>query len=106
HTTCPLTLTPAYTRSVHVTLPLYGTLTGQHLVNLTVTDLSGTATVGELNGATINTLSSSGTLTVTAANTGTDIVITNLDGTLTGQHLGNLTVTDQSGTATAGDLNG
>src|SRR5205823_1665421 len=80
--------------------------TANHLVNLTVTDLSGTATVGELSVANIGTVTTSGTLTVTAANTGEDITIGTLAGTLDAVHLVNLSVTDLSGTATVGELTG
>src|SRR5437879_1450282 len=85
---------------------LAGTLDAVHLVGLTITDLSGTATVGELSGATIDTVTTSGTLTVTAANTGTDISIGTLAGTLDAVHLVGLTITDLSGTATVGELRG
>src|SRR5206468_8766360 len=79
---------------------LAGTLDAVHPLHVTVPVLSGTATVGELTGATINTLTTSGTLTVTAANTGEDITIGSLAGTLDAVHLVNLSVTDLSGTAT------
>src|SRR5437879_4695619 len=82
---------------------LAGTLDAVHLVGLTITDLSGTATVGVLGGATIDTVTTSGTLTVTAANTGEEISIGTLAGTLDAVHLVGLTITDLCGTARVGE---
>src|SRR5205814_1583373 len=70
-----------------------GTLDGAHLVNLTVTNLSGTATVGALITANIGTVSSTGSINVTAANTGENITIRNMERTLDGAHLANQTDT-------------
>src|SRR5260370_628938 len=71
---------------------LAGNLDGVHLVNLSVTDLSSTANTGELHAPYIGTLTTIGTLIMTAANTGDDITIGNLAGILDGVHLVNLSV--------------
>src|SRR2546421_196324 len=99
-----LTITAANTGEDITIGTMDGVLSAVHLVNLTVTDLSGTATVGELQGATIGTVTTSGALTITAANTGEDITIGTMDGVLSAVHLVNLTVTDLSGTATVGEF--
>src|ERR1051326_5616260 len=83
-----------------------GTLDAVHLVNLVVTSLSGSATVGEVQGAQIETVTSTGALSVTAANTGEDITIGTMAGTLDAVHLVNLVVTSLSGSATVGEGKG
>src|SRR5438045_2037925 len=101
-----LTVTAANTGEDISIGTLAGTLDAVHLVNLQVTSLSGTATVGEINGATINTVTTSGTLNATAANTREDISIGTLAGTLDAVHLVNLQVTSLAGTAIVAEING
>src|SRR5207237_1142704 len=101
-----LTVTAANTGDDITIGTLAGTLDAVHLVNLTITDLSGTATVGELQGPTIDTMTTSATLTATATNTAHYRSIGTLAGTLDAVHLVNLTITDLSGTATVGELQG
>src|SRR5207302_536822 len=101
-----LTVTAANTGTDISIGTLAGTLDAVHLVGLTITDRSEERRVGEVSGATIDTVTTSGRLTVTAANTGTDISIGTLAGTLDAVHLVGLTITDLSGTATVGELSG
>src|SRR5438309_1436077 len=77
-----------------------GTVDAVRLVGLTSRHMSGTGAGGEVGCATIGTVTTAGSLTVTAANTGTDISIGTLAGTLDAVHLVGLTITDLSGTAT------
>src|SRR5262249_59035656 len=69
----------------------------------TIVTLSGDASFGELHTAQIGTVTEDGTLTITGANTGDDITIGSMDGTFEAVHLTNITITDLTGTLT-GDL--
>ena len=51
-----------------------------------------------------DTVTSDGSLTITAANTGADITIGTMDGTLDAVHLTDITITDLSGTLNADNV--
>src|SRR5207244_5234916 len=74
------------------------------LVNYSVNTMGGTTSVGSLDTGTISTMTNTSTLTVSSPNTGDNISIGTMNGTVDATHLEHYSVNTMDGTTSVGSL--
>src|SRR5207244_2907963 len=74
------------------------------LVNYSVNTMGGTTSVASLDTGTISTMTNTSTLTVSSPNTGDNISIGTMNGTVDATHLVNYSVNTMGGTTSVGSL--